>query len=90
MVNDARVYMSAAWKFLQRRKRDYMMIPDSVIQDLNKYCRGNETTFNKDERVQAFLEGRRDVLLRIMHHRNEPTDLLFTRYGGVVTNGDNQ
>lgn len=87
-MEDARVYMSAAWKFLQRRKRSYMMIPDEVVKDLNKYCRGNATTFNADPRVQAFLEGRRDVLLRILHHRNEPTEALFTRYGGVVQTGD--
>ena len=37
----------------------------SVLQDLAKFCRAHESTFNPDPRIHAVLEGRREVWLRI-------------------------
>ena len=36
-----------------------------VLKDLAKFCRAHQTTFNKDPRIHATLEGRREVWLRI-------------------------
>jgi len=36
-----------------------------VMEDLNRFCRGDASTFHENERVHAMLEGRREVFLRI-------------------------
>lgn len=41
---------------------------NEVLLDLAKFCRAHETTFHKDERAHAVLEGRREVWLRIQEH----------------------
>lgn len=38
----------------------------TVLEDLAKFCRANETCFNADPRIHAVLEGRREVFLRLM------------------------
>lgn len=78
-----RTMQTAAWKFLTRRRRAYLLIPDDVIVDLAKFCRATQTTFHADPRVHAALEGRREVFLRIMQHRNMSTEELFRFLGGV-------
>lgn len=40
----------------------------AVLQDLAKFCRANESTVLKDERMSAVLEGRREVWLRIQNY----------------------
>jgi hypothetical protein len=37
-----------------------------VLADLNRFCRGNASTFHADPRTHALLEGRREVLLRLL------------------------
>lgn len=37
----------------------------TVLLDLAHFCKANETTFHPDARVQAHLEGRREVWLRL-------------------------
>lgn len=41
---------------------------DIVIKDLAKFCRAHESTFHKDPRMHAVLEGRREVWLRIQEY----------------------
>lgn len=41
-----------------------------VMKDLAKFCRANDSTFNKDPRIQANLDGRREVFLRIQNFLN--------------------
>jgi len=41
-----------------------------VLRDLAEFCRGMESTFDPDPRIHALLEGRREVLLRILRHVN--------------------
>jgi hypothetical protein len=77
-------WTSAAWGLLRRRKADYRSIPEGVIADLAKFCRATKPTFHEDPRVHALLEGRREVFLRIMEHRNLPTEELYRLYGGVA------
>lgn len=41
-----------------------------VLEDLSKFCRAQESTFNADPRVHALQEGRREVFLRISEYLN--------------------
>ncbi len=41
-----------------------------VLGDLSKFCRAHDSTFHKDARAHAVLEGRREVWLRIQEHLN--------------------
>lgn len=43
---------------------------EKMLADLNRFCRGNQSTFDADARVHAHLEGRREVLLRILTFLN--------------------
>jgi hypothetical protein len=36
-----------------------------VLKDLARFCRAHDSTFHKDPRIHAMLEGRREVWLRI-------------------------
>ena len=74
--------------FLQDRKRAYVQVfkdedvaVDAVMKDLEKFCRANETTFSKDDRIHALLEGRREVFLRIQSYVNLTPDELWELYG---------
>ena len=48
-----------------------------VLEDLAKFCRANDTTFTKDDRLSAVLEGRREVWLRIQNYLNLSVDELY-------------
>lgn len=41
-----------------------------VLADLDRFCRGNASAFHADPRIHALLEGRREVLLRLLHFLN--------------------
>lgn len=56
--------------FLRHRRQAYQLtfgspIGQTVLEDLAKFCRANETCFHPNSRVNAALEGRREVWLRI-------------------------
>ncbi|MCA9339383.1 MAG: hypothetical protein KDA17_00555 [Candidatus Saccharibacteria bacterium] len=51
-----------------------------VLEDLAKFCRANQSTFNEDPRLHAVLEGRREVWLRIQKHLNLTPDELWEIY----------
>lgn len=53
-----------------------------VLADLAKFCRAHATTFHADARLQAQLEGRREVWLRLQHHLQLTDDQLWLLYGG--------
>lgn len=48
-----------------------------VLEDLARFCRAAESTFDPDPRVAAVLEGRREVWLRIQQHLRLSPDELF-------------
>lgn len=48
-----------------------------VLKDLAKFCRACETTYTKDERLHAALEGRREVFLRIQEYLNLTPDEIY-------------
>jgi hypothetical protein len=52
-----------------------------VLSDLARFCRALDTTFHPDARVQAQLEGRREVFLRIQHHLKLTDEELWALYG---------
>lgn len=74
--------------FLVRRQQAYQQTfsPESVftklvLEDLAKFCRANDTTFHPDSRMNAVLEGRREVWLRIQQHTKLDPDQLWKTYG---------
>lgn len=76
-----------ALDFLRNRKRSYQLAFGSpagadVLLDLAEFCRANETTFDANDRVNARLEGRREVWLRIQQHIGLSSEQLLTLYKG--------
>lgn len=47
------------------RKSPYVEV---VLKDLSRFCRAHNSTFHKDPRAHAMLEGRREVWLRIQEY----------------------
>lgn len=85
-------------EFLLQRRIAYNQIFDRnnrftevVLADLANFCRANQSTFNTDPSVQALLEGRREVWLRIQHHlkltEEEMWDLYAIKKSNVITGG---
>lgn len=53
-----------------------------VLSDLAKFCRAYETSFHPNPHVQAALEGRREVWLRIQEHLNLTSDQIYALHRG--------
>ena len=73
--------------FLRTRQRAYRLCFNSaagkmVLDDLAAFCRAETTCFDMDPRLNAALEGRREVWLRIVSHLNLSPIQLNARYGG--------
>lgn len=49
-----------------------------VMEDLERFCRGNASCFHPDPRAHALLEGRREVLLRIKDYLELSAEELIT------------
>lgn len=76
-----------ALDMLRRRKRSYQLCFNSpagrlVLEDLMRFCRGARSTFHPDPRMAAALDGRREVLLRILNHLELTSEQLYELYGG--------
>lgn len=72
----------AAMDFLRQRKQAYGTAfsgpaGDIVLEDLARFCRGNASTFDPNDRVHALLEGRREVWLRIREYLDLSEDELL-------------
>lgn len=52
----------------------------TVLEDLAKFCRANESCFHPDPRVHAVMEGRREVWLRLQYHLNLTPEQLLQFY----------
>lgn len=75
-----------ARQFLFGRRTQYRKVFDNpvgheVLADLAKFCRAHESTFNPDPRIEARLDGRKEVFLRIQHHLRLTDDELWALYG---------
>jgi hypothetical protein len=57
-----------------------------VLKDLARFCRAHESTFDADPRVQANLDGRREVWLRLAHHLQLTPEQLWELYSGRPAN----
>lgn len=53
----------------------------SVLKNLERFCRANETCFDPDPRIHAALEGRREVYLRIQDYLTLNAAELMEKYG---------
>lgn len=74
--------------FLSSRKTAYTQVfnpadthVQTVLKDLGKFCRANESCFHPDARAHAVAEGRREVWLRITEHMNLTPDEFWKKYG---------
>ena len=80
--------------FLSNRKTAYCLVfknPDKkysgacqlVLEDLKKFCRANASTFDTNDRMAAYLEGRRSVFVRIAQHLNMTPETLYEIYNAM-------
>ena len=84
------------FEYLRHRKTAYQLCFGSpagqrVLLDLAQFCRAHETCLHPNPTVQAALEGRREVWLRIQQHLSlSPTELLalFAQTQLQVVQGD--
>lgn len=81
--------IEAAQRFLHRRRQAYIQtflnpVGEEVLEDLARFCRAHESTFNADPRAHAVAEGRREVWLRIQKHLKLTDDQLWNLYGSKV------
>ncbi len=77
--------LEKAKEFLRTRGQSYRLTfkgvhADRVLDDLARFCRANDSTFNKDPRVEGILQGRREVWLRIAAHLNMTEDELWAHF----------
>lgn len=63
-------------------------LAEVVLKDLARFCRAHESTFDADPRVQANLDGRREVWLRLQHHLKLSPEKLWELYSGRPAQGD--
>lgn len=54
----------------------------TILVDLMRFCRANESTAHPDDRASARLDGRREVWLRIQQHLRLDDETLWQLYGG--------
>jgi hypothetical protein len=69
-------------RFFDRRRHAYQATfrggyAHIVLEDLAKFCRANEPTYQQDARAHALAEGRREVWLRIQRHLRLSDDELW-------------
>lgn len=84
-----------AQTFLFNRQKAYQHCfnPESqlakiVMEDLAKFCRAEESTFDADARLHAIKEGRREVYLRIQKHLKLTSEELAAYYIRKGTNNE--
>jgi len=51
----------------------------TVIEDMVKFCRARDSEYHRDERLHAFLSGRRDVWLRIEQFTLDTPEAILDR-----------
>ncbi len=80
-------------EFTRRRKAAYQLAfkgagGHRVLVDLAKFCRAAESTFHptQNERIHAYLEGRRSVWLRIQQHLNLSPEEMMVLFNAAVLN----
>jgi hypothetical protein len=81
-------FIEKAQSYLRGRRQSYLRIFNKesqdakvILKDLAKFCRATESTFHKDPRIAAMLDGRREVWNRIQQHLNLRDEELWQIYG---------
>ena len=74
--------------FLFQRQRAYQTtfgapVAVTVLEDLAKFCRANESTYHESRDIAARLDGRREVWLRIANHLHLSPEQLWKIYSGL-------
>jgi hypothetical protein len=74
-----------AKEFLRTRGQKYRhtftgVNGEAVLDDLAKFCRAHESTFDPDPRVEGIMQGRREVWLRIATHMNMTEQQLWSHF----------
>ena len=84
-------------KYFQRRAIAYNKVFDrqspfteEVLMDLAKFCRAHDSTFHKDDRISAVLEGRREVWLRIVEQLNLSVEDIYKLHRVVDKQGEQE
>lgn len=77
-------------QFLEQRQRAYKICfgtpaGKEVLRDLMKFCRANESLWDPDPVKRDWLNGRREVWLRIVEHFDLGLEDLIRRYNPVLT-----
>jgi hypothetical protein len=80
-------WIDKARRLLGERRYAYQQtlkgpLGEVVLKDLARFCRAHESTFNADPRIQANLDGRREVWLRLQHHLKLTPEQLWELYAG--------
>ena len=83
--------MKIDWRvfdLIRKHKQTYQQtfaspVGQEVLRDLAKFCRAAETCFDTDTHVQANLEGRREVWLRIQKFLNLSSEQLYGILNGT-------
>lgn len=82
-----------AIKFLRRRRLAYLLTfniahpaAQTVLGDLQKFCRASEEIISADATKMAYLEGRRSVWLRIQRHLHLTPEQLMLLYAAPNIN----
>jgi hypothetical protein len=96
-MQKARVTLGTVYRktidYLRTRKRAYQLVFASnagqiVLEDLAQFCRAEQTCWDADPRLNAVLEGRREVWLRIVSHLNRNPLELNQMFGGPKVTGE--
>lgn len=58
---------------------------DFVLADLAVWSRAYSPTWNKDQKVQDLMEGRRELYMRIMEITRLPHEMQYRKYMDAVT-----
>lgn len=61
-----------------------------VLEDLKIFCCAERSYFDVDPRLHAFLEGRRQVYLRIQEHLCHDPEKLYELYRAVIGEAEYQ
>lgn len=61
---------------------------NTVLKDLALFCRAHESTFHKDDRMHAALEGRREVWIRIQEYLQLTPDQIYALHKSRELIGD--
>lgn len=77
----------ASRELVERRRAAYVRVfagatdydRKVVLDDLARFCRGNETPWHHDERLHCLLTGRHEVYSRIDQHLTLTTDQLLEK-----------